>query len=171
MAIKPPTNIINSNIRSTYDIDQQLESKEENERKHTKIKTHYNLIDYNFLDNFHKSGCDVDENAGAEVKNENQEEIFINPKFNGKMQNKSKYQEYDVEQEFKDSEEDKKRNKNQNEKTKQINNELILSKFDDKILNEMALIYIIENEDEIKIIVMKIKYFLYFFLKNIKINY
>ena len=119
MAIKP-TNVINPNIRSTYNIDQQLESKEENERKHTKIKTHYNLEEYNYIDLLKIYGFNANENVGAEVKNENQEEIFINPKFNGKMQYKRKYQEYDVEQEFKDSEEDKKHNKNKNDKTKKI---------------------------------------------------
>ena len=137
MGIKPP-NIINPNIGSTYDIDQQIESKEESERKNSKILSNYELKD-NF--NYGEEGSSVN------LKENEQDKI---------KENFNKNQECYIKQEFeglKDLSNGKKKNKKKNKKdeTQQINEELILNNFDDKILNEMTLIYNIENEDEIKI--------------------
>ena len=139
MEIKP-SNIINPNIGSTYDIDQQIESKEESERKNSKLLFNYELKDnFNHFNGQNESCGDLKENGQDKIE-----------------ENFNKNQECYIEQEFEglnDLSNGKKKNKKKNKKdeTQQINEELILNNFDDKILNEMTLIYNIENEDEIKI--------------------
>ena len=141
MAIKP-TNIINPNISSTYNIDQQIESKEESERKNDKMVTNYYLQNNGFINPVPHDGygaCTYVEENGEETKNENQE-YSLEHKFE------------DFEHLTKEKEKHNYRiNNNKIDEIPEINKELILSNFDDKILNEMTLIYNIENYDQIKI--------------------
>ena len=139
MAIKT-TNVINPNIQKTYHIDQQIEIKEEIERKNKKMITHNNIKEYNTISNPYSNYYD---NEYYYNPFDERKEFIFNP-----------FEHYDSHKSYLnpfDNPWDESNLNNENDETEKIIDNPILNQFDDKILNEMTLIYNIENEDEIKI--------------------
>ena len=152
MAIKG-TNAINQNIQSTYHIEQEIERNEEVERKNKKMITNYNLQSNYIFNPFNLNN-----------------DIYWNPFVSGDGYNTSDLNPFNLPEESEIKEENKnpgnfvtsdleiKRKKsihydlnNKNDGIEKIKKEFILSNFDGKILNEMTLIYNIEDDDKIKI--------------------